>query len=93
MTNQKYFQRHVRKAVIGALAFHDWTGELVNRIKGRIDEKEIGFLMISDILSRFEITIRDFERMSEERLMDEANVQRGIDRRTWWDRNKQGNII
>lgn len=81
-----------RPADIARLDFHDWNGEILDRIRAKVTEKKIGVLMIDKIKDNFGITDIDIryyhnEEMKEERkrIFDTKPIN--------WKRDEQGRII
>lgn len=93
MKNRKIIERQGKKAVIGRLDFHDWVGNLVSRTKAKVTEKKMGIYMISQILSRFNLTIKEFQEFATDELVNEAKEQRNIRKPVEWTRDELGNIV
>ncbi len=58
---KKKFNRSGRQADIAQLTLHGWFGDLIDRIKGKTTEKEIGMVMLDKIENQFSISQMDRE--------------------------------
>lgn len=80
---KKKFTRNGQVAEIVQLTFHGWFGNLIDRIKGKTTEKDIGMYMIDRIEDRFGInesdTIKWREEMKEKEREDFEDMQKQAD--------------
>lgn len=56
--------------------------EIIDKISGRISEKEKGLLMINKIIERFDISLKDVNDFVYDVMKKEADFIRNIDRRS-----------
>ena len=68
---KKKFNRSGRMAEIAQLVFHDWFGNLIDRVRSKTTEKEKGLLMMDLIEKRFSISDFDKEKWRKEMIIRE----------------------
>ncbi len=90
-------QRHGVPSEIARLDFHDWHGNLIDRTKGKVTEKDKGVMMIEKISNNFGVSL-DFVRREIERLNREAMTETIVpdemkDGQVQWERDERGNIV
>ncbi len=87
-------KKQIRKGVITAkLTFFDWGWEdnIIYRQKARVNEKEKGIQMISQIKKFFGVTDKDIKENEEISIKHE--IQKIKLKRDPWTRDAKGNII
>ncbi len=86
--------RHGSPADIARLDFHDWHGNLIDRTKAKVSEKDKGAMLVEKITNSFGITL-EFVR----RRIDEWNIEALTptefpeDQKDKWTRDERGNIV
>lgn len=101
MNNKKRkFQRSGRIAEISQLTFHDWFGNLIDRVRSKTTEKGKGLLMMDLIEKRFSISDFDKEEWRKEMKIKEAQDFEEMKKQTAerksqdpFTRDEHGNII
>jgi hypothetical protein len=95
MKSKKNLYNSKKENVFASLTFHDSfiKGDtLISRVRGKITEKDIALRMISQILLRFDITVKDFQDYATRQLIREVDEQR-FNRKVKWTKDKKGRII
>ena len=104
MKNQNTRTSFGSQDIMVTLTFYDLSQtrdkKIIAHVKGKTTEKDIGMKMVSNILSRFDITLKDFENYMSKQLIAEADEQRFNNRKTnreknkiVWNRDSQGRIV
>lgn len=99
MGKKKLGHRENEKRIIGdpsdiaKLDFHDWHGNLMDRMRGKVTEKNVGVSMIQRISDNFGITL-DFvkQKIWENQQEELKSIQEDLDGKDMWHRDSQGNI-
>lgn len=98
MKKKKKRQRNGVPSDIAKLDFHDWYGNLQDRIRCKVNEKDKGMGMLDRIQERFGITKKEYEEFREKMLyynLDsiKPTVKEDKDIKSIFKRNEKGKIV
>ena len=96
---KKKQSRNGNPSDIASLTFHNWFGEIMDRIKCKTTEKDKGIIMLNKIEGYFNIGPLDRqvfrEKLREREIKDFEEMEKQADerRKVEWTRDEKGKIV